>query len=222
MLNKFKKNLGKRTSKVRKYFNNFKKDLNKNPRKKRTYTIGFIVLLILILVYANLGLFVAATVNGVPVTRLQLIKELEKQGGQQVMESLITQSLIHQEASKNNINISQDRINQEIDKYDARLKEQGMDLDSALTLQGQTRKDFEKDIKLRLIVNDLIGKDIKITDNEISNYYNENKDLFAQQTLDDVKADIQDQLFQQKLGEAYQKWIQDIKATAEINYLVNF
>ncbi len=52
------------------------------------------------LLYYFRSAFVAATVNGQPISRLSLVRELEKQGGKQAMDSLITKTLIDQEAKK--------------------------------------------------------------------------------------------------------------------------
>ena len=44
------------------------------------------------------GLFVVALVNGEPISRIEVIKALEKQGGKATLDSLVTKKLIAQEA----------------------------------------------------------------------------------------------------------------------------
>ena len=53
------------------------------------------------------SIFFAALVNGTPIMRYSVIKELEKQNGKQALESLITKKLILQTAKKKNIEVKQ-------------------------------------------------------------------------------------------------------------------
>ena len=131
-------------------------DLKTNRRKKNTYIFVFILILLFIIVYLKINLFIAATVNNEPIFRWQLIKELELRGGEQTLDSMITEKLILQEAKNNSIVISQEDIDKEIEKVNEQLKAQNMDLDSALAFQGQTKDDFIKNLRLRLMVEKLI------------------------------------------------------------------
>ena len=75
-------------------------------RAKNEYLRALLVLLILVVgLYFGRSLLFAALVGGRPITRVELISELEKQGGQQALESLVTKELVKQEAQKKNINI---------------------------------------------------------------------------------------------------------------------
>jgi foldase protein PrsA len=216
-------NLKTRLNKAKKDYLGYKKDLIKNPKKKRTLIFGLIAIIILVLLYANIGLLLAAMVNGQPVTRLQLVKELEKQGGKQVLESIITEKLIYQEAKKNNIIITQQDLDSELASIDEQLKLQGTDLDTALAFQGQTRDDLTKDLKIKLTVEKLISDKINITDAEINSYFETNKNTFEEKaTLESVKDQIINALEQQKLSEIYQQWIQELKSKSTIKYLVAY
>jgi len=50
--------------------------------------ITIIIVILLIAAFQLKGLFIAAMVNGEPISRLTIIKELEKQGGKQALSSL--------------------------------------------------------------------------------------------------------------------------------------
>src|SRR4030042_6567735 len=70
-----------------------------------------IILVLVILVLAAAGyryksLVVAATVNGAPIYRLSLIKQLEPQGGKTILDGIIEKTLIEQEAAKANISVT--------------------------------------------------------------------------------------------------------------------
>ena len=75
---------------------------------------------------------VVATVNGQPISRLTVIKELENQGGKNVLETIITRELILQEAAKKNASANQNEINSELKKIEENVKSQGGTLEAAL------------------------------------------------------------------------------------------
>ena len=178
-----------------------------------------VVIILTLLFYFSKGLFVAATVNGQPIWRLTLVKELEKQAGKKVLDSLITRTLILQEASKQKIAISEEEINQAVKQVEDELTKQGQSLDQLLLAQGITRDELNEQIKLQKIVEKIAGKDIKITDEEVKDYFEENKSSFPKdKKFEEVEEDIKEQLEQEKLSEKIQTWIQSLRNAAKINY----
>ena len=176
-----------------------------------------------ILIYFVKSLFLAAFVNGRPISRIALIQELEKQGGQKVLDSLVEKSLILQEANKEGIRISKADIDAEIARIEALLKEQNLSLDEALSMRGETKAGLYEQIKLQKTVEALLAKKISVTDEEIRKYFDENIDLFgADAKFEDVMAEAGDQLYQQKLNSEYAQWIGELKQKAKIIYLLNF
>lgn len=186
-----------------------------------------ILLLIILLVFAFLyyfkGLFIAAVVNGQPISRLVLIRDVEKQLGKQTLDSLVTKTLIFQEAKKQNIAVSDNEINNEIKKVEESINKQGQNLDQVLALQGMTKNDLIEQIKLQKIIEKMVGKDIKITDKEINDYIEKNKSLLPQNKKpEEIKALVKQQLEQQKLGEKFQPWLDNLKKNSKIYYFVNY
>lgn len=194
----------------------------RNKKLVKNVKIVVIGIVVLGVLYLAKGLFVAAIVNGVPVSRISLVKELEKQGGSDVLSSLITEKLIFQEASKNKIEVAQEEIDKEISTIEEQLVAQGMDLESALSLQGQTKADLERNLKIRIILEKILADKIGVTDQEVKDYFTQNKTLYEGKTLDEVKSDVTTTLKQQKLSTEYQTWIADLKDKAKITYFVNF
>lgn len=169
------------------------------------------------------SLFFAAFVNGTPISRIKVLQELERQGGSQILDTLIQRSLIFQEAKRQGVKIDEDAVSKQLTQIEDTLKSQNLTLDDALEARGQTRADLSDQIKIQLIVEAILGKEITITDEEISAYFNENKDLYEEgKKLEDVKDDIKAQLFQEKLNSEYSKWIQELKTKAKIFLLVNY
>ena len=169
------------------------------------------------------GLFVAVLVNGEPITRLSVIKELEKQGGQQTLSSLVNQTLILQEAKKKNVEVSQKEIDASAKQVEDSLKSQGQNLDTALTAQGMTRQDFLMQLKLRSLVEKLLGDQIKVTDKEIADYIETNKETLPTDLKEEeITKGVREQLKQQKLASKSQEWLANLAKNAKINYFVNY
>ncbi len=194
---------------------------SKKPSYKRVYILAAL-LVILGILYLSRGVFVVAMVNNTPITRTSVIRELEKQGGQQTVDSLISKELILQEAKKQNITVSEDEINGEITKIEESLKTQGSDLTSALALQGQSMADLRENIKVRKTMEKLLGEKIVVSDEEISSFYDQNKTYFEEKSLEEVRDQIVEQVKEQKLANEIDPWLTDLKANANINYFKTY
>ncbi|KKS17292.1 MAG: Parvulin-like protein peptidyl-prolyl isomerase [candidate division WWE3 bacterium GW2011_GWB1_41_6] len=167
--------------------------------------------------------FIAATVNGKPISRVQVIKELEKQGGKQTLDSEITKTLILQEAVKSNVDVSQETLDQQIKEIETSLTTQGQTLESALELQGMTREDLYEQLKLQKIIEVMLQDRTAVTDAEIDAYIQENKDFLPKEaTQEEIVTDVREQLKQQKFATEFQSWVTELKENAKINYYTNY
>ncbi|MDP2649693.1 MAG: hypothetical protein Q8P10_02510 [bacterium] len=207
--------------KMKKTVNTIKKFIKKssktiNPKKLKR--VG-VFLLIFLAIYFGRSLIFAAWVGNKPVFRFSLIKELEKQGGKSVLDSLIEKSLISQEASKAKVVISDDIVNLELSNIEGIVKQQGLTLDEALSARGQTRKDLFSQVKLQKTIEQILKDKIVVTDEEIKEYYDTNK---MKEVFETVKDGIKDTLIQNKLQSEYSKWITGLKEQAKIFYFVKY
>ena len=190
---------------------------------KRNIRIALLIILAGALGYLAKPLIFAASVNGRFITRIELIRELEKQGGADVLDNLITKALIFQEGKNRGIGVTEDEVNTEITRIEGVVSAQGTSLDEALMLQGQTRGDFLEQIKLQKTVEKLLAEKIVVTDEEVKKYYDENKQLFGEDSkFEDVSDKVKSQLMQEKLSSEYQSWIAELRKNAKLNYFVNF
>lgn len=181
------------------------------------------VILIGLFLYLSRSLIFAAWVNFRPIFRLSLIRELEKQGGKSVIESLIEKSLVYQEASRKKVKITDQVIDQEIVKIETLIKAQGLNLDDFLSFRGQKRNDLIEQIRFQKTVENLLSDRILVSEEEIKQFFEKNKNFYEKgTTLEKVKNQIRDQLFQTKLVEEYQKWIKELKTKAKIFYFVKY
>lgn len=195
-----------------------------NSLKTKKYFPFLIIFLIFVsVVYFARGFLFAAIVDGKPISRVKLISELEKQGGQQALESLVTMELISQEAKRRDINITDFEVNAEIERITNVIEAQGTTLEAALSMQGQTMADLTQNIKIQKTVEHILGDTILVNDEEIRNYYEENKIYYGEDTqFEEVKESIKETLIQQKLSSEFQVLLQKLKSEGNIIYLVDF
>lgn len=185
--------------------------------------------LILGILYYFKSAFIVATVNGQPVSRLTYIHEMENQLGQpgmksgtQALNTVVTKTLILQEAKKKNIVVSDEEINAELKKSEQSLVGSGQTLDQALTAEGLTRKDYTEQIKFQKLLEKLAGGNITVSEKEVEEYMTQNEASLPPTTEASeaaaLKSQIKGQLQQQKTGEKIQTLIQTLEKNAKINY----
>ena len=193
-----------------------------NPKIKKLAVVLVILLSVIALAFNFKSLLVAAVVNGKPISRLYLDRQLEKQGGKQVLENEVVKILILDEAKKQKLDITAEEIDKKIQEIESQVTAGGSSLDKLLEAQGQTRDSLKEQIKVQLIIEKVLSKDVSVTDQEIKDYYDKNKVSYAKDSkFDDLKGQIKDDLVRQKIGEKFQPWLDELKKKAKIYYFIN-
>lgn len=185
--------------------------------------IGVVALLILVALFFAKGLFVAATVNGSPISRLSVIQELEKQGGKQTLEAIIDKKLIETELNKQKITVTKEEVDEEIKKIEAQVASQGGTLEMALTTQGMTIEKLREQITIQKRLEKLLADKVAVTEAEIDAYIKDSKATPPKDMkMEDFRKQTSDQLKQQKFQQEAQKWMSDLTASAKIKYYANY
>lgn len=193
------------------------------PKLSKNQIILLVVVVLVAILFYFKSLFIAATVNGTPISRLDVIQRLEKATGKQTLDSLITKELLLQEASKRKITISDQEINKEIIKIAANIKKQGGTLEQALAAQGMSQSDLRDQVKLQKILEKMFADKLKVTEKEIDQFIEANKNNIPQAAgQSTIRESVRQQLQQNKLGPKVQELIANLKKAAQINYFVNY
>jgi parvulin-like peptidyl-prolyl isomerase len=164
------------------------------------------------------GQFIAATINKQVITRFELNNALSKRYGQAILDEMIADRLLRQEAQKQGVSVSADETKKELDDLNNRLGGQEA-LDQALEQYGLTMDDLKSQIEIRLLQKKLAEKLLKadVTDEEVKAYFEENKaTVYKDKKLDDVKVEITDALKNQKLQQEFVTWFEQLKNDAQI------
>ena len=193
---------------------------------KKIFLIILVLFIVVGLIYLGKKYLFAASVNGQFINRLSVIKDLEKQGGQKVLDSIILKTLINQEAKKRKTGISQQEIDAELLKIENNVTSQGSTLDALLLQQGMTRSDLIGEIKLQLLVTKMVDNNISITDKEADDYIASQKSQLSLDSTQPAPELTRDQaktaIKQQKLQAKIQTFVADLKAKAKINYFIKY
>ena len=188
----------------------------------KTAIIIVVIIALGVLAYIYKGLFIAATVNGSPISRLAIIQELEKASGKNLLDSLIIEKLVQNEANAKKITVSNDEINGEIKKIEDRIVAQGSTLNAALAAQGMTMEDLKKQIILQKEVEKMVADKINVTDEEVTQYIKDNAISIPEGQEATTTAQIKDELRNQKLNKEAAALITTLKSQAKIRYFVNY
>ena len=163
------------------------------------------------------NLVIIAFVNNQPIFRYNYIKELELQGGKQVLDAMIAKALIFQEAKNKGIVISDEEIESEFAKIEEIAKKQDKNLDELLELQNIKKSELAKQIEIQKIVEKLASEGIEITDEDVNLYLEENKDFLPEDSTSEELMNIaKEQLLQQQINSNINELILRLKAEAKI------
>jgi len=190
-----------------------------NPK---TAIIIAVVVVIGVSGYFYRGLFVAATVNGSPISRFAVIGKLEKTSGRQALDQLITEKLIVAEMDKNNITVTDDEVTANVKKIEDQITAQGGTLSQALIAQGMTLTDLRDQLSINDRLEKFLADKIQVSADEISQYITDNKVVIPKGQEAQFNDQISSQLRANKLNDAAQTLIDSLRSEASINYFVNY
>lgn len=196
-----------------------KTSMIKNSKKSsKNLIVLLIILLLATLAYFLKDEIIVAQVDGKPITRFALIKNLEKQGASQVLSSMTTEALLRQAIKDSGVVVAEEEVNQEMQNLEDTLTAQGQKLDDLLEAQGVSRQEIADQIRLSKQMEKILADKVTVTDEEVQSYYDDNITAFKGSSFDEVKDQLREQLRQQKLSTAQQEWLADLQKKANVVY----
>lgn len=128
---------------------------------------------------------IVARVGDAEITKEELFEVLSKVNGESALDSIINYKIIDLELEKNKLTVTDEEVEKELKKIieDAGGREA---FDQMLAYYSYTEEDFKKDIRSNTGIRKLIEPNIKVTEEEMKKFFEENKASFDQQ--EQVKA----------------------------------
>lgn len=183
------------------------------PNKTFYLILGLALLISFFILKKNW--FVAATVNGTPISNFELLNRLNAQYRSQTLGQMINEQLILEEAKKNNLTVSASDIDQKISQLEKNVG--GAEtLDSLLSQQGQTRNSLKSQLRLQIMVEKLYSNEASVSAQEVEDFISQNG---SQLQATESAAQIQEAaeiLKQQKISSAFGEKFPQLKQAAKI------
>lgn len=184
------------------------------PSRKKLFLV-IVAALLAYLVWKNKSLFVVATINNMPISRIELDQIMVDQYGQQTLDNLITKKLVENEISKQNITVSDSEVDSKVKEVETTLP-QGMSLEQALQMQGLSLTEFKNQLKLQIAVNKHFDSQVQISDQDIDNYIKENEALLTASDSASQREEARNSIKNSKISEMVNNWINDLRSQAKI------
>lgn len=112
-----------------------------------------------------------ATIGGKSVTREEWLKEMEDQYGKSTLEDMINVRVVEQLAKKNKLKISKSEVDREFLLIKAVNN-------SFYEDEHTTEKEWKDQIRYNILLEELLTRDIDISNKELESFYNKNKELY--------------------------------------------
>ncbi|MBI2315225.1 SurA N-terminal domain-containing protein [Candidatus Daviesbacteria bacterium] len=186
-----------------------------NFRRSKTFYIVLIIAVLLLLAVYKKNWFIAATVNSSPITNLDLQLRLNKEFRTQVLNQLINERVILNEAIKNNAVVTEVEVNKKISEIETSIG--GAEaLNALLSQQGQTKDSIRQQIKLQLSIEKLYAKEATVSAQEVEEFIEQNSEQLKATDSAGQKKEATDALRNQKLSQIFQQKFQELRSKAKI------
>ena len=148
-------------------------------KKKKSYAIIYIMAAVFVVLIVWWAMFAGqkniALINGQKISRVEFEEALEDNGGMTILNMMIGEKLIDQEAKKNGVVVTDQEVE---DQFNTISTGMGSSFASLLQQYGMSEDDLRESLRINLIVFEMSTKDVVITDEEIETYFNENRSSF--------------------------------------------
>lgn len=192
--------------------------------KKLVKILGSVTFVILVLgalsvlAYKNKHYFVVAKINGQFITRKKLNDFLIESYGEPALEELITQELVDQKLAEENIQVTEDQLNDKRAEISSQLEQQrGVTLEDYLKLQDISPEEFQKNLRKQVKIEQLFVDDIDISEEEINEFLDTYGEDIPGEDEDEKRAFAVEVLLEQEISTLFQQWVQEKRSEAEVD-----
>ena len=136
------------------------------------------------------------------------------------LKSLAKPLFLKLKGKNQNVSITPQDIETEIQNIETSVSSQGLTLEQALESQGMSRNQLEQQLKVQITLEKLVSKDTQVTEDEVSEALATLLDS-GQEDSPELRAQLKQQLEQTKSSQAMQAYLSDLRQKSEINVLNN-
>ncbi|MBE3575438.1 MAG: peptidylprolyl isomerase [Firmicutes bacterium] len=122
---------------------------------------------------------VVVTVNGDPITQEQFYQAMEERVGKPILDLLITEQLIRQEAAKEGVTVTPQQVDDQMAQIRSQFPSEA-EYQAALAQNQLTPELLRYQVEMSLLVQGLSRHGVTVTDQEVTDYFNANHAQFDQ------------------------------------------
>lgn len=200
--------------KINNFLNNFS-DKIINFRRQKSFYLILLVIGILLLAFYKKSWFVAALVNDMPITNLELQSKLNEQFRSQTLNQLINEKIIMNEASKKAAIPNEEDVNKKIAELESSVGGKEV-LDSLLSQQGQTRTSLRDQVRVQLAIAKLYENEASVSASEVEKFLAENRESLKATDSAQQEKQAFDAIKNQKLSQIFSQKFQNLRQKAKI------
>lgn len=149
-----------------------------NPRSL-LLVVSLAALTLLMTTLPVAGEEVAAIVNGQPITKTRLVNALLARTGRLVLNQLIDETLIRQAAKQHNVTVTKQEVDEKVQALRKKVEDAqartGLDWVGWLAAQDVSEKVLREALEVDLLVQKIVEPQVKVTDDEVQQYYTAKK-----------------------------------------------
>ncbi len=183
-------------------------------RSKKFYLILALAGLLLLAVYKK-EWFIVATVNGSPITNLELQLKLNKQFRTQILNQLINEKIILNEAINKNAVASDAEVNNKITEIEKSVGG-AESLNMLLTQQGQTRESIREQIRLQLSIEKMYTNEASVSAEEVATFIEQNSEQLRATDSAGQEKEATELIKSQKISQLFSQKFQELKQKANV------
>lgn len=202
--------VGKLNNLLNQVFDNFT-----NFKSSKKIYIAFFIIIFLLLAFYKKSWFVAATINGAPITGLELQMRLNQQFKSQLLNQLINEKIILIEAGKIGAIPAATEIDQKISELETNVGGSET-LDNLLLQQGQTRVALRDQVKIQLAISKMYDEQASVSAKEVNDFIKTNSAGLQATDSASQQKEAYDFIKQQKISEIFSKKFQELRTNANI------
>lgn len=163
---------------------------------------------------------VVANVNGEPILMDELIDELLVREGETVLNRLVRERLVEQEAKKAERDVTSERVDAEIEAIRAQFDSDEA-FAAALEQAGHTQETLRRDVTIELRLQAILGDQVEVTEDELRQAYEQNQDELGGAPFEEARDRLHTFIYQQKMNQAVAAWLDEKLAESDIETFPN-
>jgi len=147
------------------------------PAPTKRISLAIFIFGCILIAIAGCGEKPVAMVNGDRITEKEFVDKLKETTGEQVLQQMIDRQIVEDAFQKAGLVLSEEDIAARIQEMQSRFPSPAA-FEEYLAARGVTIEDLREDLELQLKVIMLATKDVVVTEEQLKQFYEENKDRY--------------------------------------------